>query len=222
ALGGGGHPLEQVPHRVDAGGPRVEDGGGGLGDDVGRRAAVGDDAVDPAVRAYLLPHHADRVVGLDDRVQRVDPFPRIGGGVRGLAAELEGAAHDAQQVLVQDGAVEPVDHHRAVHVLEHARLDELDLPAAALLGGGADHLDAALRELGPHRGEGRARAGAGGGDDVVAARVPDAGQRVVLAQDRDGGAVAGLDGAAEGGVHAADPLLHLEALPGQEVAEPAA
>ena len=118
-----------------------------------------------------------------------------------------------EQVLVQEVRSKPWIIIAQSTSWNTPALDELDLPAAALLGGRADDLDAALRELGAHRGERRARAGAGGGDDVVAARVPDAGQRVVLAQDRDGRAVAGLDGAAERGVDAAHALLDLEALP---------
>jgi hypothetical protein len=117
------------------------------------------------------------------------------GGVRGLAAELESAARNPEEILVQDRAVEPVDHHRAVHVLEDPRLDELHLAAAPLLGGGADHLDAALGELRSHRGQRRARARARGGDHVVSARVPDARQRVVLT----GIAMVGLPGLDGGG-----------------------
>ena len=48
---------------------------------------------------------------------------------------------------MQDRAVEAVDHHRAVDVLEDAGLDELHLAAAALLGRRPDDLDAALGEL---------------------------------------------------------------------------
>src|SRR5712692_5381478 len=70
-----------------------------------------------------------------------------------------------------------------------------------------------MRRAGP-----RAR----GGDDVVATGVADAGQRVVLAEDGDGGAGAGLDGGAEGRVHAADAFLHLEAVRTEELREPAA
>src|SRR5262249_9689731 len=59
-------------------------------------------------------------------------------------------------------------------------------------------------------------------DHVVAARVPDARQRIVLAQDRDGGPTARSDRCPESGRHAGDTRLDLEALPVQELAEPGA
>jgi hypothetical protein len=151
------------------------------------------------------------------------PAPRPGRGVGGAPVELHLHLDDSQRGPPHLGARPPVDHHGRVHVLEDPGLHEPNLARAAFLGGRADHLDPAREGQGRERGgQRRPRARPRGRDDVVAAGVPDAGQRVVLAQDRDGGAVAGLDGAAEGGVHAAHPLLHLEALPGQEVAEPAA
>ena len=57
ALRAGDHALVEVPHRVDARRAHVEDGRRVLGDDVGGRAAVGDDAVDAAVGAHLLAQH---------------------------------------------------------------------------------------------------------------------------------------------------------------------
>ena len=127
----------------------------------------------------------------------------------------------AQQILVEDVPVEAVDHHGAVHVLKDTALDQLHLSAAALLGWRADHLDAAGRQRVPHRGEGRARSGARRRDDVVPARMPDAGQRVVLAQDGDGRARAGLDRRAKRGVDARHAPLDLEALRGEEIRKPA-
>ena len=185
-------------------------------------AAVGDDAVDAAVRAHLLAQHADGVEGLDAGVQGVDARPRVGGGMRGPARVLEGGTRDAEQVRVEQGAVEAVDHHGTVHVLEDSRLDEPDLSGAALLGWRADDLDASLREPGLHCRQRRARARARRRDHVVAAGVPDAGQRVVLAEDGDGGPVASLDGRAEGGLDAAHARLDRQALGGKEPGEPRA
>jgi hypothetical protein len=93
--------------------------------------------------------------------------------VRGLAGELEGDPHDPEQIHVADPLVEAVDHHRRVDVLEHAALDQLDLAAAALFGRRADDVDAPLRQLVAHRGQPRARPGAGRRDRVVAAGVAD-------------------------------------------------
>jgi hypothetical protein len=121
---------------------------------------------------------------------------------------------------VEDVPVEAVDHHGAVHVLKHPALDQLHLSAAALFGRRADHLDAAGRQRIPHRRQGCARSGARRRDDVVPARMPDAGQRVVLAQDGDGRARAGLDRGAKRGVDACHAPLDLEALRGEKIRQP--
>jgi hypothetical protein len=143
--------------------------------------------------------------------------------MRRLAPPLEVHAHDAEEVLVQDRAVEPVDHHRAVHPLEHAGLDQLDLAAAALLRRRADDLDPPRGQPGAHGGQRRAGAGSRGGDDVVAARVPDAGQRVVLAEDRHGRPRAvGADPRPERGRDAADPALDGHPPGREELTEPLA
>src|SRR3989442_10575131 len=147
-------------------------------------------------------------------------MPRTGETGCGRGAELEASPQAAEQVLVDDPAVEAVDHHRGVHRLEDAALDEPHLAAAALLGGRADDLDATLRQLVAKRGQRGAGADAGGGDDVVAARVTDAGQRVVLAEDRDRRSLTRLDGAAKRRLDAGDAALHLEALLVEKLGEP--
>jgi hypothetical protein len=141
--------------------------------------------------------------------------------VGGLAGELEGGPRDAEQVLVQERAVEAVDHHGRVHVLEEPRLDELDLASAPFFGGRADDVDAPLG-AGPHRGQGRPGSRPRGRDDVVPARVPDAGQRVVLAENGDGRPFSRLDGGAERRLHPARPRVDFEALLGEELREPGA
>ena len=69
--------------------------------------------------------------------------------------------------------------------VEGAPLEHEDLAAAALLGRGAQHLDGEAQVVG-HLGQGQAGTDGGGGDDVVAAGVADAGQGVVLGADGDG------------------------------------
>jgi hypothetical protein len=187
----------------------------------GRGATAGDDAVDARRRLHLLPKHADVVERLDDGVERVDAFPRIGGGVRRFATELEPDAHDSEQILMEDPRIPAVTHHRCVDVLEDPGPDELHLAAAALLGRRPDHLDAALRQRIAHGGERGAGTGAGSGNGVVAARVSDGGQRVVLAHDRDRGPGARFDGGAEGRLDASDAALDLESLVAEEFGEPA-
>src|SRR6266850_1719857 len=220
ALGARDDALLQGPHVVERGRAHVEGGRGELRDDVGGGAAAGHDAVDARVRPDLLAQHADVVERLDHAVERVDALPRIGGGVRGLAGELEADTHDAEQVLVHDPAVEAVDHHRGVYGLEDAAVDQLHLAAAALFRGRTDDLHAALRQPVPQRSQRRPRADAGGGDDVVAAGVTDPGQRVVLAEDRDRWPVAGPDGGAKRRRHAGHPALDREALLVEELGEP--
>src|SRR5687768_8552536 len=77
-----------------------------------------------------------------------------------------------------------MDHHRRVHAVEGAALEHEDLAAAALLGRRAEHLHRDAEVVG-QRSQRHSRAHARGGDDVVAARVPDAGQRVVFGADAD-------------------------------------
>src|SRR5712691_8673451 len=69
--------------------------------------------------------------------------------------------------------------------IEHPGAEEIDLPAAALLGRRADELDVDLepRGLGDDDEE---RADVADRDQVVTAAVTDLGQRVVLGQERDG------------------------------------
>jgi hypothetical protein len=76
-----------------------------------------------------------------------------------------------------------VHHHRGVHAGERAALEEQDLAASALLGGGPDdaHREA---DLVRDRRRRDARARGEGGDQVVATGVADVGQRVVLGADR--------------------------------------
>jgi len=127
--------------------------------------------------------------------------------------------HSNEQVLVEQRPVEAVDHHGGVDVPEEARLDQAPLAAAALLGGRADHQDAPGGQAVARGQERGARAGARRRDDVVAARVTDPRQRVVLAQDRQGGPGAGLEARPEGGGHATHGRLHVEALRAEEPAE---
>jgi hypothetical protein len=131
--------------------------------------------VDAAVGPHLLAKHGHRVEGRDAGVERVHALPRIGRGVGGAARPLERHAHDTEQVLVEQGAIEAVDHHGAVHAREDARVHEHALAPAPLLGGRADHLDAAAGQAVAHRHQRGARAGPRRGDHVVSAGMPDAG-----------------------------------------------
>ncbi len=89
-----------------------------LGDDVGRAAAVGHDAVDLVPGAELLAQEAERHLGDGHGVAGVDPLPRRGRGVGLSPVKVHVEVGDGQA-----GAVEPVgrpgvDHHRRVDVVE--------------------------------------------------------------------------------------------------------
>jgi hypothetical protein len=90
-----------------------------------------------------------------------------------------------------------VQHHRGADVVEGAGLEHQHLAAAGLLGGCTEQhdgqaqltCDVGQRERGTDR---------RGRDDVVTARVPDLGQRVVLGADPDHQRPAAVDGAERG------------------------
>ena len=105
-----------------------------------------------------------------------------GAPVVGDLELLDGDRPEAREVEARG-----VDHERGVDALERTSLGQDDLPAAALLGRGPEDHHGAAQLLG-HRGRSDAGPDAGRADDVVPARVADAGQGVVLAHDRHPGA----------------------------------
>ena len=78
-----------------------------------------------------------------------------------------------------------MDHHRDVHVVESALPDERHLAAAAFLRRRADRGEAA-GHLVHHGAHADGRGHADHRDEVVAARVADLSEGVVLLKDRDG------------------------------------
>jgi hypothetical protein len=123
---------------------------------------------------------------LSHRGERARAVPRGDRRVRGLAVEVEVEVHVRERRVRQQIAIEGVEHHRGVDALEHARFEQLDLAAAALLRGGADQVSTRVAgDLRAHAGEREERADGARGDEVVPARVPDLGQRVVLREDGD-------------------------------------
>ena len=154
------------------------------GDDVGRLAAVGDDAVDQLSGRQLLPQQPDGHLRDGHRVGGVDAQIRRDGGVRFAAAVVHGHLGQRQRARRGDVDRPGMQHHRRRDVVEHPGLEHQRLTAAGLLGGSAQqrhrqpefvgHLG--QRQRGTHR---RRR------DDVVAAGVTDPGQRVVLGAHPD-------------------------------------
>jgi len=91
--------------------------------------------------------------------------------------------------------------------------------AAAFFCRCAEHLQRDTEFIGERR-ERESRAHRGRRDHVVPARVADAGQRVVLAEDGDRRALAGLDGRAKRRVDAGDTPLDLESVRVEKLREP--
>ena len=101
-----------------------------------------------------------------------------------------------------DGA--GVDHRGGVLSAESIAFQQLDLAAPAFFGRGADHRQCQTEVVDDGR-QCERRPDSDGGDQVVAARVPEAGQSVVFGTQRDV-QVATADLRGERGVEAAVPL----------------
>ena len=130
----------------------------------------------------------------DERVQGVDPFPRCGRGM-GLLAEVFDDECAPGQGLADDRVQSVrVDLEDDVGILEHAVLDHLDLAAAPFLGRRADDLDRALDFRTDDGLEDDGGVRPGGGDDVVAAGVAEAGEGVHFGRERHPGPVGGQPG----------------------------
>ena len=153
-----------------------------------------------------------------ERVERVHPELRKGGGVRGLSgvAHLQVGAGERRELLGVDRR--RVRHHREVLVGEPAALEQQDLPAAVLLGRRPDDSDGETDLIGDPR---RSQRGAERHrrDHVVAAGVADARQRIVLGAERDMERAVSLTGP-ERGVQPAEGLLDREACVSQEPGAP--
>ena len=93
-----------------------------------------------------------------------------------------------------------MDHHGGIDAVEGAVLRHQFLAAALFLGGGTEIADAAGEAAVQFRQRQRG-AEAGRRDDVVAAGMADAGERVIFRKDRDFGA-AGAEARGIGGVEA--------------------
>ena len=153
--------------------PDHEPGRGPVRDDVRRRPALADDAVDPRGRMELLAPQADRGEQQDQRVERVLAAPRIGRGVR-----LEAREHDVdvlrrERVALDVVAIARVVQQRRVEALEQAVVDH-DLLAAPPFLGRRPQEDDLARELIGERRQGDRRPDPRGGHRVVAAAVAEA------------------------------------------------
>jgi hypothetical protein len=213
------HARVQLRELVEGGRPGVPLPSGAFRHDVGCVPAVGDDPVDPLRRTDVLAEQSDGHLGHGERVRGVDAELRIGGRVRRHPGEAHVEVLDRQ--ARHPGRLEGrwVDHHREVRAVEAAGAQHQDLAAPTLLGGGTEDPDREAELVG-QRCQGQPGTDGGRRDDVVAARVPDPRQGVVLGADRHRqGPGAGLRD--DRGVEPRRPVLDVEPSRGQCLGHPA-
>ncbi len=144
---------------------------------------MGHDALHVRALRQPPPQHGQHIEQLHERRERVDALRRVARGMRGPAVEGHPVLHLRGQRRPGPVVHAGVEHQRRVDVVEHpgVRLDRLAAPA--LLGGRAhrQHRPGGHLRHGGHRQRG---AQARRRDEVVPARVPEAGQGVVLHQQR--------------------------------------
>ena len=159
-------------------------GNGGMVNAASSRGSA--DAVDAVGLADVLAQQADRRLGHGERVGGVDAELGEGRRVRGLAVVVDVDVRRRRGTGMRSISVGAgCTIIAACDAVEHALVEHDDLAAAAFLGRGAEDLDGDAEVVGQRR-ERQAGADRGGGDDVVATRMADAGQRVVLGADADG------------------------------------
>ncbi len=214
ALEAGAHLVDERVELRHPHGAALEVERGPVGDHVGRVPAVGDDRRHPVVAGQLLAQQADRHLADHDGVCRVDPAVRGGRGMR--SGTVEGRPPAAHRLgggagrVVAVPAGQRVDHDGEVQVVEHAPFQQQHLATAVLLGRRADHPERDPQLLG-QRGQRQRRGHPGPGDEVVAAGVADARQRVVLHADAHR-EVPAADRRGERGGQLPDAALHREAV----------
>jgi len=189
------------------------------GRDVGAFPGGAKHAVNALVGADLLAQHADGVVGQADGVEGVDAVPGGDSGVGLAAGEVHahldiGEHADVGHAVNRGGefvARAGVDHEAGGGAFVGAGGDELELAAAAFFGGCAKETDTAGKfGFAESAGNGEEGGEGGGGNEVVAAGVADAGEGVVLGVEGDE-ASAGAELAGEGGIEAVRTGGNLEA-----------
>ena len=168
------HPFLERLEAGDRARADVPLGDGVVGDDVGLVAGLGEHAVDALVGLDVLAQGGHRVVAEHGGVEGVAAPVGEGGGMGLLAEVLDLPGGDGDDVHLEQVETRGMDHHRRVDTLEGARLGHEDLAPAAFLGRGTEDEHPAPDLVGQGRGR-QPGAEAGGGDDVVAAPVADAG-----------------------------------------------
>ena len=117
--------------------------------------------------------------------------------MRGLALIFDMAVRHRERPGPGDVDRARMDHRRRVQAVESAAFEHLDLAAATLLGRGAQHVQGDAQVVG-QGGECGGRSHSDRRDQVVPARVPEAGQRVVFGAQSEM-QLTRSDGGGEGG-----------------------
>ena len=184
-LEAGAHPRLEGGEPARWCGAGHEAAGDRGGDDVGRRAAAGDHAVHLVARRQLLAQEAEGDLGDRHRIERVDAFPGCGRGVGLLAGEDDVEVGHGQAGRRSRRSTGQGWTIMAAWTPSKAPRSSMRILPPPPSSAGVPRTrtfrpiwsaTAARAKPGPHRAR---------GDDVVAAGVPDVGQRVVLGADRD-------------------------------------
>ena len=149
----------------------------------------------------LLAQQADRDLCDGEGVGGVDAPFRVGRGVCGLALVFDVAVRHGKWSRPRNVDGSGVDHRGSVLPVESVAFEQFDLAAAAFFGRRADHRQGQAEVVDDGR-QCERRPDGDRGDQVVAARMSEAGKRVVLGAQRDV-QIAAADASGERGVEAA-------------------
>ncbi len=143
-----------------------------VGHDVGRLAALGDDAVNALSRTDVLAQVGNRLISEQQAVQCVETLVRHGRSM--CRATVVDHLHFRHADARHAGQIDAggVNHHGRVHPFECARPCHQFLAAAFLLGGCAQQAHAAGQCVG-NRMQAKCRTQRRRGDDVVTAGMTD-------------------------------------------------
>ena len=153
-------------------------------DDVRPVAGIGEDPVHALLGADVLAQGSHVHIAEDGGVERVAAQMGRRRGVRRLPLVVDLHLGHGEGAEPEQVTVGRMDHHGRGQPLEEPGLDHEDLAAAALLGRRAQDAHPSAGLVSERRG-GQASTQSSCRDHVVAARVADPRERVVLQQDAD-------------------------------------
>ena len=205
------YPRRDVVQILTAGRAGEEFHLGQLRHDVGGRAAVFDDPVDPRVRNNVLAHSVRRIEKQPRGVERVAAAPRLTGRVRRSAMPFYADAIQGDEL---DGCCRfrpHVDHRHKIVAGKDSLVCHFGFGAAVFLIGRADDVDA-KGILVPQRLKGQRRQNAAAAAGAVPTGVAQTAQRVILSQKGHALPALRRDPSAEGRLIARERILYLDAV----------